>query len=339
MKRIAILAAILSFSAKATAQHTQAVVDYSLPDSVKAVNVLAKLQVPALKGKGKAMMDLRANEVSLGIIATANTCKVHFSFPAEAKVLATGQDVTSTHTARIWKFDRSVQGDYQLLIASAGDSAENFMLYSGYIYFPQTQKWKLIATCQLSGQWTTMKTISSATKAAPSSTAPIIIGDLWCQRSSGGWKNLVPTTAAPPVLPPFSNIDSLRQFAFDSAWIAQDIAAGKTDVQPLAEGVYYAMLQEGTGKQVTVTDTVSVFYKGYLYADGKVFDQTKGKPARFPLNRLIKGWQLGLPLCKVGGKIKLVILSGQAYSIRTRAAKIPPNSILVFEIEVLKVES
>jgi FKBP-type peptidyl-prolyl cis-trans isomerase FkpA len=117
--------------------------------------------------------------------------------------------------------------------------------------------------------------------------------------------------------------------------VEKDIAAGKTDVKPYKEGIYYAMLKEGNGKPVAVTDTVSVFYKGYLYADGKVFDETKDKPARFRLGRLIKGWQTGLPLCNVGGKIKLVILSGQAYAIRTRAAKIPPNSILVFEIEVV----
>ena len=48
-----------------------------------------------------------------------------------------------------------------------------------------------------------------------------------------------------------------------------------------------------------------------------------------------QGWQLGVPLCKVGGKIKLVIPSALAYSVRTRAPKIPPNSILVFEVEVL----
>lgn len=336
MKRFAILAALLSFCATSKAQQAPTVVDYPLPDSVKAASVLARVHVPALKDKEKAMMDLRANTVSLGVMATANKCEVHFSFPAAASVVATGLGTVSTHTARMWTFNRAGEGDYQLLIASVGDSAENFMLYSGYIYFPQMQKWKLIATCQLTGQWTTLKTLSSTTKEAP---AAITIGDVWCQRSSGGWKSLVPTTAPPPVLPPFSSMDSVRQFTLDSARVEMDRAAGKTDVQPLAEGVYYAMLQEGNGKQVAVMDTVSVYYKGYLYADGKIFDQTKGKPARFPLNRLIKGWQLGLPLCNVGGKIKLVILSGQAYAIRTRAAKIPPNSILVFEIEVLKVES
>ena len=94
-------------------------------------------------------------------------------------------------------------------------------------------------------------------------------------------------------------------------------------------------MKEGTGRQVSVDDTVTVHYKGYLFVNDSVFDQTKEKPATFPLKRLIRGWQIGVPLCRVGGKIKLVIPSDLAYSIRTRAAKIPPNSILVFEIEIV----
>jgi FKBP-type peptidyl-prolyl cis-trans isomerase len=95
-------------------------------------------------------------------------------------------------------------------------------------------------------------------------------------------------------------------------------------------------MNEGTGKQVSATDTVQVNYKGYLFSDGTVFDQTTGTPRKFPLGRLIVGWQIGIPLLKTGGKIKLVIPSHLAYSIRTRSPKIPPNSTLVFEIEVVE---
>jgi FKBP-type peptidyl-prolyl cis-trans isomerase len=84
-----------------------------------------------------------------------------------------------------------------------------------------------------------------------------------------------------------------------------------------------------------LTDTLVVHYKGSLFSDGSVFDQTKEKPATFPLGRLIKGWQLGLTQCRVGGKIRLYIPSGSAYGIRTLSTAIPPNSILVFDVEVL----
>jgi FKBP-type peptidyl-prolyl cis-trans isomerase len=81
-----------------------------------------------------------------------------------------------------------------------------------------------------------------------------------------------------------------------------------------------------------------VHYKGWLYSNGNVFDETKEKPATFPLSRLIKGWQTGLIECRVGGKIRLFIPSGSAYGIRTFSPNIPPNSILVFDVEVLEVK-
>ena len=106
--------------------------------------------------------------------------------------------------------------------------------------------------------------------------------------------------------------------------------------EPKAKGgIYYWMLKEGNGRLINVTDTLTVFYKGYLLNDGTVFDQTDSIPRTFPLSRLIKGWQTGLSGTKTGSKVKLLIPSGQGYWIRTRSAKIPPNFILVFEIETV----
>ena len=100
--------------------------------------------------------------------------------------------------------------------------------------------------------------------------------------------------------------------------------------------IYYHIVRQGTGKNIKVTDTVTVYYKGSLLSNGAIFDQTKEKPASFPLNRLIKGWQLAVPKINVGGKITIYIPSGQAYGIRTRSKDIPVNSVLVFDIEVLE---
>jgi len=138
-----------------------------------------------------------------------------------------------------------------------------------------------------------------------------------------------------PVVNLFSHVDSLEQLEIDKKFIV----AANTEVKDVHDGVYYTMLKEGNGRQVSVNDTVTAYYKGYLLKDGSVFDQTKDKPAIFPLKRLIMGWQIGVPLCKVGGKIKIIIPSNLAYSIRTRAAKIPPNSVLVFEIEVVDAKA
>jgi FKBP-type peptidyl-prolyl cis-trans isomerase len=162
-----------------------------------------------------------------------------------------------------------------------------------------------------------------------------LITEAWFQRNNGSWKNLLQDSSTVPVILPVSNIDSTRQAGIDQKLIEKSIVSGKTDAVNKKDGLYYTLIKEGTGRQVSVKDSVTIFYKGYLFSDGTVFDETKDIPRTFPLNRLIMGWQLGVSICKVGGKIMLVIPSGLGYGIRTRAVKIPPNSILVFEIEVV----
>jgi FKBP-type peptidyl-prolyl cis-trans isomerase len=148
-----------------------------------------------------------------------------------------------------------------------------------------------------------------------------------------------PTLQQKPVLDWTKNADSIIQAQKDNALIFDAVKQKKIDTAGSVNGVYYAILNAGNGDRVSVTDTVTVYYKGSLLKDSSIFDQTKDKPATFPLTRLIKGWQIGLPICKVGGKIRLFIPSGLAYSIRTRSNKIPPNSVLVFDIEVLSVKN
>lgn len=139
-----------------------------------------------------------------------------------------------------------------------------------------------------------------------------------------------------PVIDYTKDADSLAQANKDLGEIAEAVKAGKIDTTGSIESVYYHILSQGTGEYVSVTDTVTVHYKGSLLSDGSIFDQTRDKPATFPLRRLIRGWQLALPKCRVGGKVRVIIPSAQAYGIRTRSKDIPPNSVLVFDIEVLE---
>jgi hypothetical protein len=134
------------------------------------------------------------------------------------------------------------------------------------------------------------------------------------------------------------HIDSLEQLNIDLQEMNAAVQSGKIDTTDSKENVYYKILKEGTGDFVNVSDTVTAFYKGSLLKDGSVFDSTKEKPAVFPLKRLIKGWQVGVPLIKAGGKIRLYIPSSLAYSIRSRSKDIPPNSVLVFDVEVVGVK-
>ena len=133
----------------------------------------------------------------------------------------------------------------------------------------------------------------------------------------------------------YHNLDSVAQAKKDLTIIYAAVAGGKIDTTDSVNGVFYKILKEGDGNAVALTDTVKVFYKGSLLSTGAVFDSTKETPVEFPLNRLIKGWQYALPKCKVGGSIRLIIPSGLAYSIRNVATTIPPNSIMVFDIEVV----
>ena len=142
------------------------------------------------------------------------------------------------------------------------------------------------------------------------------------------------TTGVLPNIDLNKNSDSTSQAETEKAIIINAISSGKYDTTGSLNGVYYQILKESKGPHLTIDDTVSVNYKGYLF-NGEVFDQNKGKPATFPLKRLIRGWQIGLPMAAVGSLIRLIIPSGLAYSIKARSTKIPPNSILVFDIEVL----
>ena len=111
----------------------------------------------------------------------------------------------------------------------------------------------------------------------------------------------------------------------------------------LPEGPVTVLVTEdlvvGTGQTAVVTDDVTVHYTGWLATDGTVFDSSveRGQPATFPLNQVIQGWQEGIPGMKVGGKRRLIIPSDLAYGPGGTSG-IPPNSALVFEVEMLGIE-
>ena len=139
-----------------------------------------------------------------------------------------------------------------------------------------------------------------------------------------------------PLIDFYKNTDSLTEAIKEREQIFKAIVAGKIDTTGSSNGIFYKILKEGDGAAVTVNDTLVVNYKGQLL-NGFVFDQTKNNPATFPLKRLIKGWQIGLPFCKQGGKIRLIIPSALGYSIRNLAV-IPPNNVLIFDVEVLEIK-
>lgn len=109
--------------------------------------------------------------------------------------------------------------------------------------------------------------------------------------------------------------------------------AKREDVDTTASGLQYTIIAEGAGEKITPNDTVWVNYKGSLI-DGTVFDQNEN--TEFVANRVIRGWTEGLGLLGEGGKAVFYIPSDLAYGDRGNQA-IQPNSVLVFDVEVLKV--
>lgn len=103
-------------------------------------------------------------------------------------------------------------------------------------------------------------------------------------------------------------------------------------------GLQYVIEKEGTGKQPSATDEVTVHYTGKLL-DGTVFDSSinRGEPATFPLNRVIPGWTEGLQLMKEGGKTTFFIPSDLAYGPNGIPNVIPPHSTLIFDVELISV--
>lgn len=95
----------------------------------------------------------------------------------------------------------------------------------------------------------------------------------------------------------------------------------------------------GAGAEVLPGATVTAHYTGALVADGTIFQSShdRGQPVTFPLGNVIEGWQKGVPGMKVGGTRRLVIPAAQAYGSHSPAPNIPPNSDLVFDIELVAI--
>ena len=115
--------------------------------------------------------------------------------------------------------------------------------------------------------------------------------------------------------------------------------AKREGVITLPSGLQYEILKEGDGEKPGPRSTVKCHYHGTTI-EGKVFDSSvkRGKPASFPLNRVISGWTEALQLMPVGSKWKLFLPPNHAYGEEQISKEIGPNSTLIFEVELLGIK-
>lgn len=299
---------------------------YQLPDSVHATAFMAELLPKRPGNAGIAAAGVR-------LVLNNATKKIEFEFPVGAPVAAQGLDVTMRPGLATWSFAPYFQERYRLLLATAIDSTDKFVITSAYLYLPSTDQWKLIATCKINN---TIASLQQPYMFFSRGTAQF--NTAWVQTSKGQWLQYDSAIARKPLINPMPNVDSVRQYQLDRKKIRAAIAANTTTVQKDTLGVFYQIIQPGTGKSFTVADTVTVHYQLRIFGTDEIISGSATEAYTFPLKNLIKAWQIAVPLVKSGGKIKLVIPSGLGYSIRTRASKIPPNSILEFDVEVLDVK-
>jgi FKBP-type peptidyl-prolyl cis-trans isomerase len=113
----------------------------------------------------------------------------------------------------------------------------------------------------------------------------------------------------------------------------------KDGVVITASGLQFEVVTQGQGKKPSATDVVTVHYEGTLI-DGTVFDSsyTRGESAEFPLDQVIPGWSEGIQLMNVGSTYRLYIPSSLAYGEQGAGSMIPPNSTLIFQVELLSIK-
>ncbi len=157
-----------------------------------------------------------------------------------------------------------------------------------------------------------------------------------CKKAADG-AGTTPVAAEAPVEAPAARTEPATPAEPE---VPSDVAAPPADAKETSSGLVYKVIKDGTGTtHPAATSKVTVHYSGWT-TDGKMFDSsvTRGQPATFPLNRVIKGWTEGLQLMVQGEKTRFWIPAELAYG-ETPARPGAPAGQLTFDVELLEISN
>jgi FKBP-type peptidyl-prolyl cis-trans isomerase FkpA len=123
------------------------------------------------------------------------------------------------------------------------------------------------------------------------------------------------------------------QVSKDASTITKYLSDNKITAQTDTSGLQYVLHTNKGGSKPSVDNCVEVKYRGKFLKDGKVFDEAP--QVAFPLNGVIRGWQLGIPMLGIGDSATFYVPSGLAYGPQGYPGAIPPDAILIFDVELL----
>lgn len=196
----------------------------------------------------------------------------------------------------------------------------------------EKREWKELNRVRFDDQYAGGETMDARTK----DSAFLLLSGSAVQPRHRIGDSLTRTATTKPGIDLYRNVDSAAQAERDKKTIAEYCQRTKMNCSS-KEGIYYYIINTGRKPYAKLDDELVVYYRGTL-VDGTVFDKTDDEPRTFPLKRLIKGWQTGLQLIGEGGRMQLMIPSAHGYSIR-HLGTIPPNSVLIFDIEIEKIKN
>lgn len=129
-----------------------------------------------------------------------------------------------------------------------------------------------------------------------------------------------------------------NQAEIDQNTILTHAVKNNMDVKRTPTGLYYVLEKEGNGKFPKRENNVAIHYRGY-FLDGREFDSSykRNSPSELKVGEYVPGFAEGIMLLKPGSKVKLLIPSGLGYGPMGHPAGIPGNTVLGFDVELLKI--